>query len=334
MKIPNFTNMYFDVNRGRDYFGADAPREMIVEYNAKIKLHGTNSAINLHVESPVAQKRTSIITSESDNFDFAKWVEHVFTPMWLARPEEKRRALDCFVVHGEWCGPGVQKGVSCSSSEKRYFAVYAMEFKQESGADHIYYTDPLMISILLDGLVNEDQVFVLPWFYDENIRVDLYDRDLVGNFLEKVNCDVEEIGRVDPWVLKTFGVSGPGEGLVFYDAKEERKHLIFKAKSEGHRTVKTRNAAQVDPEKASERINFAKMVVTDARLEQAYGSVSETNGQLTMKNVPDFLRWIASDVQKECFAEMSANGYDWKQVAKAVNAVAVNWYSQRVNTIQ
>src|SRR5215210_6782461 len=45
-----------------------------VEYRAKIKLHGTNCAVQITDAGPVAQSRNLVLTPEADHKGFATWV--------------------------------------------------------------------------------------------------------------------------------------------------------------------------------------------------------------------------------------------------------------------
>src|ERR1700722_20890282 len=81
-----------------------------VKYRAKVKLHGTNAAVQVGWDgSLVCQSRTNIITPESDNAGFARWVmshqnEWINLGNWGDRFGH--------ILYGEWCGPGIQKGVA------------------------------------------------------------------------------------------------------------------------------------------------------------------------------------------------------------------------------
>ena len=60
-----------NVNRYIDkYLKDDKP---VIEYRGKIKLHGTNAAVQINKDGVFAQSRNNIITPESDNAGFARW---------------------------------------------------------------------------------------------------------------------------------------------------------------------------------------------------------------------------------------------------------------------
>ena len=78
-----------------------------------------------------------------------------------------------------------------------------------------------------------------------------------------------------------FGVSGLGEGLVFYPVRGRRRRarqrsaslapLMFKAKGEKHRTAGTKTAVQVDASVVASVDEFVSLMVTDARLAAGAG---------------------------------------------------------------
>jgi hypothetical protein len=45
-----------------------------INYKGKIKLHGTNSCVNIDNGTYVAQSRTQLIDEKNDNAGFARWV--------------------------------------------------------------------------------------------------------------------------------------------------------------------------------------------------------------------------------------------------------------------
>jgi hypothetical protein len=77
------------------------------------KIDGTNAAVVVTEEGDVfAQSRTRIITPESDNFGFARWVaDHA---------DDLRYGLGEGVHFGEWWGSGIQRGYDLPKGEKRF----------------------------------------------------------------------------------------------------------------------------------------------------------------------------------------------------------------------
>jgi hypothetical protein len=93
----------------------------VVEYRAKVKLHGSNCAVQVTDHGVAAQSRTSLLTPEADYKGFAAWVHrHRAYFQTLARD---------IVVFGEWCGPGVEKGMAISAAKTKLFAVFAVQIE-------------------------------------------------------------------------------------------------------------------------------------------------------------------------------------------------------------
>src|SRR5262245_14723988 len=69
----------------------------VVEYRAKVKLHGTNCAVQITPHGIVPQSRSQLLSVDADHKGFAKWVDAT-SEYWRALPSG-------LVVFGEWCGP-------------------------------------------------------------------------------------------------------------------------------------------------------------------------------------------------------------------------------------
>lgn len=294
-----------------------------VVYRGKVKLHGTNAAIQLlKTDEVVAQSRTTILTPQSDNAGFARWVQENEKHWRRARPTNAE-----VIVFGEWCGPGIQKGVALNEIPKKIFAVFAVY----SMTDDYLTVDPQDIV----DLIGKDlpDVYVLPWA-TEKINVNWSaPAELLTSVVDKINEQVAEVERCDPWVKEIFDVEGLGEGLVFYprpcDKREDFANLVFKAKGEKHKVVVSKAPAQIDPEVAANADAFAKMVLAPARLEQGVDNV----GGLDMKKIGKFLEWIVKDVMKETTDELAASNLEWKQVSRPVSDMARKWYTEKCKSL-
>lgn len=314
----------------------------VVKYRAKVKLHGTNAGIQIHMNGKVVpQSRTAELVDGADNAGFAKWVK---------ANEEKWSTLatytGCdFVIFGEWCGPGVQKGVAISEIPKKVFAVFAIRNIDES----TIFSNLLMpVPELLADLVKDiPDTYVLPW-HNTEIEVDWSaSAEELTKVVDNINEWVMAVEKNDPWVEETFNVKGTGEGLVFYPQSADHlglksfNDLVFKAKGEKHKNIKTAAPAQVNAESAASIDQFVDMVLTEARLEQGAGAVmpdvllvGNTPGLVfDMKNIGKFLAWIVADVQKETQDELEASGLTWNQVSKAVGNKARAWYLAKAKAL-
>lgn len=295
-----------------------------VVYAAKVKLHGTNAGIQCHNDGRViAQSRTTELVDGNDNAGFAKWVQET---------EDHWRTHNDLVIYGEWCGPGIQKGVAISEIPKRIFAVFAAR-RMTDNLDELI-VEPEHLQRLVSTCPD---TYVLPWYHEVREHINWNNpAEVLQKQVNYINQQVIAVETNDPWVEATFGVKGTGEGLVFYPVSKEHlglanyNNLVFKAKGEKHKNIKTAAPAQVDASAAANIEQFVDMVLTDARLEQGATAVQTDPvvAQLTfdLKLVGKFINWITTDVQKETQDELTASNLTWKQVMKPVGDKARAWY--------
>lgn len=311
-----------------------------VTYMAKVKLHGTNAAVQCHADGRIiAQSRTSELVEGADNAGFAKWVKENET-LWQDSHGNYGNARCDVIIYGEWIGPGVQKGVAVSEIPKKCFAVFAAR-PLANGVpleDHLW-VDPEILVDLIEGIPD---TYVLPWYGDKLI-VDWSlssEEQALAEPVKRINRWVGWVEENDPWVEGIFNVKGTGEGLVFYPVSEEHlgytsfNNLVFKAKGEKHKNIKTAAPAQVNPESAASIDQFVDMVLTEARLEQGARAVCDLiarDGSLVCDTslVGKFIVWITTDVQKETQDELEASKLNWKQVQKPLTNKARQWYLEK-----
>ena len=306
-----------------------------VQYRAKVKLHGTNAAIQIHSDGKVvAQSRTAELSVGNDNAGFAAWVranEENWRSPGVYEETNTSHIRDGMVIYGEWSGPGIQKGVAISSIPKRVFVVFAARpMNANRNQDHTTFAiDPLVLEAMVHGIPD---TYVLPWYDGIDIDWAGGDEEMV-RVTTKINSWVKSVEEEDPWVASTFGVKGTGEGLVFYPVSNPHlgwdtyQNLVFKAKGEAHKNIKTAAPAQINAEAAASIDAFADMVLTTARLEQGATAVNPSGMLLfDQKLTGKFVNWIENDVKKETPDELEASGLEWKQVQKPVATKARTWY--------
>lgn len=304
-----------------------------VTYHAKVKLHGTNSGIQVHSDSRVvAQSRTIELSAGNDNLGFSRYVKE--TEQYWKNLSDRN-----MVVFGEWCGPGIQESVAISDIPNKIFAVFAIRFLSEDNDQLLVDPVPLALALGAGESGNRDitcdipGTYVLPW-HGPSIEIDwLATDEELAPAIAQINEWVQAVEHNDPWVEATFGVKGTGEGLVFYPRTDEHvglknfNNLVFKAKGEKHRVIKAAAPAQINAEVAAGVEQFVDMFLTTARLEQGVSATS-SNGTLTfdVKLVGKFLAWIEADVLKESKDELKASNLDWSLCKKPLQAKARNWY--------
>jgi hypothetical protein len=259
------------------------------------------------------------LATNADYKGFASWVQS--NQAWFASLEPG------MVVFGEWCGPGIEKGMAISNVPMKHFVVFAIQV----GEQVLIEPEALRAKLPSQGMPPE--LRVLPW-EGTTILIDFAARESLEQAAAELNQRVERVEHEDPWVKQAFGISGLGEGLVLYPVsvnaapvaldKEALAVLMFKAKGEKHRTAGTKTAVAVDAAVAESAQDFAELMVTDSRLRQGLESVC--GGQRDPKQTSNFIAWVAADVQKESVAELETSGLTWAQVDKAVRAAARTWF--------
>ena len=212
-----------------------------IAYKAKVKLHGTNAAIRIQDGIVTAQSRERDLSITSDNDGFARWLEpHKETFLKFSKYFSGEN--NTVIVHAEWAGSGIQKGVAISQIGKKILAVFAIQVISEG--KNCLYVNPAVISSILPSITD---VHVIPWYDGGKI----YEVSIVGESekvskqIEEINNDVSKVENNDPFVKSIFGIDGVGEGLVLYPIYKSccennydaiTSHM-FKAKGEKHQTV-------------------------------------------------------------------------------------------------
>lgn len=321
---------FYNVRKALKQFPELMKGKSTVTYRAKVKLHGTNAGVVINPNGEVtAISRTTVLTGTSDNAGFAKWVEA--RKVEFASFSSDKATV---VIFGEWCGPGIQKGVAVNQLKDRMFAVFALRLVNPSPdleplEDFI--AEPLALEGIARGIPG---VHVIPWFNTgEEFQIDWNESaEALQPALDRINAHVLHVEELDPWMASQFGVRGVGEGLVFYPINadhigyENFSNLCFKAKGEKHQVVAHTAPVQADPSIAANASAFAEMVVTPARLDQGVRAVNGGEVAFNQKNIGAFLGWINADVTKETTAELEASGLDLKTALKACGDRARAWY--------
>jgi hypothetical protein len=309
-----------------------------IPYGLKIKLHGTNACVRIEPDGKVtAQKRSSDIKVGNDNAGFAQWVsdnEYYFSKL--------ANSLRTIYIYGEWAGPGIQNGVACNETDRKYFYVFSLDTYEDGVfVSRIYCPDT--IEKLL-GPQCIDTIIVIPWHGE--LTVDFVCKEETQKALSALNVMVEAVGEKDPLINDLFEIEGAGEGVVAYPKigmnpgisylKEDEVTYFswfnFKAKSEAHRVNKTKTAVQFDPEKFASIQLFADAYCTEQRLLQAFTEGVE--GRKDMRLTPDFIKWVVTDIYKESKTERETNPeLDWKAISKACSSRAVTWYKAKVQEL-
>jgi len=299
-----------------------------VTFRGTVKLHGTNAGVACLPEGLVAQSRTRALAVGDDNHGFAAFVARPeATAAFRAIEAEVRARVDVppdrrLTLFGEWCGPGLQKGVALNRLPGKQFVLFAVvagEGEQSRYLDAVPRLGDrfaaLGIHSILDGPVWEQ-------------TVDFLRDETIAAFVDTAQALTEQVEAKCPWGAR-FGIEGVGEGVVWVPIGDRfgRTDLYFKTKGEKHRNTGGKGARiAIDPQVLAGVATFVEYAVTDNRLQQGLEVLAEMGLPVEMKSMGDFLRWVGNDVKRECAAELEASGLEWKQVAKSVNAKARTFF--------
>lgn len=141
-----------------------------------------------------------------------------------------------------------------------------------------------------------------------------------------MNRLVEAVDTEDPWVKQVFGVSGTGEGIVWYpvgldDAEgsmsvrlfscrtfirhflaqvknahqlETFREFVFKTKGPTHTMVSSKKSVLIAPEVVDSAEAFMEMFVTEARLRQGWEEVCRRGNTEEEKDATQDLQKIGT----------------------------------------
>ncbi|KAL6068671.1 Translation machinery-associated protein 22 [Balamuthia mandrillaris] len=351
-----------------------------ITYRAKIKLHGTNGAISIqHNGNDIfVQSRNKFLTKEKDHHGFAEWALHKDRKAYFKSLYKQNAGYKSVTVFGEWCGKGIMRGAAICNVDQRMYAVFALLLDKSK---LIVAPDQILSFLQQEGALPMPQdLIVLPWFPSlspsyaskedeeaELIQVQMDFASSEGQLIKEVdrmNVLVENVDKEDPWVKSRFGVSGSGEGLVWYpvsfplaseEVKEEAEQrvelspdlfqaLSFKTKGPTHSVIAGKKSVQLSPELVESAEQFLDLFFTEARLRQGWEEViissspspslqQEVNNNTGSKThlIGEFVEWICNDVRKESKQELEQNGLTWEQVSGMANIRARKWFLAEIN---
>lgn len=303
-----------------------------LKFEGTVKLHGTHADIiyiRQNEDEPViySQSRNRVLTLTEDNCEFAKFVNEnqheikkLFEPLTLQYPDN---SVDTFILHGEWCGGNIQKGVALTQLE-RMFVIYNISLIFH---ENIEEKSKMYEYNLIKDMKNEQikiyNIYMFPTF---NIEIDFENPKLVQNELVELTNKVEKECPIG----KYFGVSGIGEGIVWKCLQKNyySSSFWFKCKGELHSVTKVKTLASVDIEKLNSIKEFIDNTVTEERLQQGLSYLREFNLEIDKKNMGTFVKWVVSDILKEESDTLKENNFDIKKISKDITSKCCKWFLQ------
>lgn len=295
-----------------------------VTFRGTVKLHGTNAGVACLPEGLVAQSRSRALTVEDDNHGFAAFVARPEVTAALREIEAGVRARielppdRRLTLFGEWCGPGLHKGVAINTLPEKQYVLFAAVVGEGEASRYVDAVPTLGDRYAALGLYS---ILDGPVWHE---AVEFTRGETVAAFVEKATALTEQVEAQCPWGAR-FGLEGIGEGIVWIPVGDHfgRTDLYFKTKGEKHRNTGGKGVRiAIDPEALANVAAFVGYAVTENRLQQGLEVLGEMGLPVEMKSMGPYLKWLGNDVKRECAAELEASGLEWKQVAKQVNARA------------
>ena len=228
------------------------------------------------------------------------------------------------VIYGEWCGPGVQKGVAVSQLPNKIFVIFNITIIDE---ENRFELNPTQIGLVT---VRSGDIFTAYDFPTWEIDIDFNSPQIAQNRLVDLTPAVEEECPVG----KHFGISGVGEGIVWWNPET---NLKMKVKGEKHSVSKVNTVKQiaaVDLERMASVQEFVDSVMTENRLNQGLAKLGEMGLDNTdIKNTGAFIKWCVGDVLKEEGDLIVASNLDMKEVNPKLSEKAKNFWFTHINKV-
>jgi hypothetical protein len=321
-----------------------------LSFHGTIKLHGMNVSVIVGEDASFyCQSRSNVLTPGDDNAGFAAYVhgnddvrQFLLRFASLAKASFFSRDYEtpfkCLVgIYGEWCGGNIQKGVALNQLPKQFviFGVRLISLESERSL----WLMPWEVESIYDSAAaatNGSTVKCIEKYRTWQLTIDMANPAAAQNELVRLTTEVEELCPFG----SAHNVSGVGEGIVWtcvggQDVGGLRiSDLVFKVKGEKHSDTKVTTVAAVDIERLNSIKELAQAVTTEHRLEKAVAFLQETmhcEDVFDIRNMGPFLKWVGTDIVKEETDTIVGNGFEVKEVTKAVNNIAKAWFLEQAN---
>ena len=294
-----------------------------IEFQGTVKLHGTNACVAFLGDDVEFQSRERVLSYVSDNAGFCAWglqnldaLKEIFQKLKSSVAFNTKSAY----LYGEWCCSNIQSGIALNQIPEKKFALFEIvlvdddnEFTLIDLTRFDWITDLLPNVFCIDNVVPSIK-----------LEVDFNEPHLVQNYLLEKTLEVEQECPVG----KYFGVSGIGEGLV-WKAKTDFGVLRFKTKGEKHSSSKVKTVRELTTAEIESKENakeFVEYALSENRLKQGIDKLIEMGLDVDIKSTGAYLKWIGSDVLKECIDVLIESKIERKDVMPLVNEKARQWY--------
>jgi len=336
--IEQYRSVVHKVKQKTAYQGVDAEGNVIFDYSipcptlnfiGTTKLHGTNASAVKDADELWAQSKDSLIDPVKDNAGFAMFVQknkEVFEQLF-----KTINKLDkTIVISGEWCGKGIQKGMSISALPKMFVVFSIAVIENEGGfAVKKWFTKEQVVEIMSHNSLPEIKcIYDFPHW---EMEIDFNAPHEYQNELTELTLAVEEECPVG----KQLGSTGIGEGIVWKCITEGflDSGFWFKVKGEKHSAKsKVKTIAPVDVEKINNIKELVEKLTPEWRLEQMCSKTFNTlnGGKIDIKGMGEFIKNMMQDILKEELDTLSASGFTTKDITSTVAAKCRVYLSEQL----
>jgi len=224
-----------------------------VSFTGSVKIHGTNAGIVVLPDGKcLAQSRNRTLSLEDDNCGFARWAlqDEVCQVMReFAEAVWKKDGERPVVIYGEWCGPGIQRGVAVNELPEKQFVMFAAGAQDDEG-ERLYIDDAPLLEMISPKLGLRSILEGPRW----TVECDLLDAASSSFAANQINEFTEEVSKKCPWG-SLHGIEGVGEGIVWRPTSPkfyQDSDLFFKSKCEdklsGLHAKKAKTSAPASPD--------------------------------------------------------------------------------------
>lgn len=327
--IEQYRHIIKELSERSQFVGKDADGKAIydktkplptINFTQTVKIHGTNGGVILFKDGTIrTQSRNRVLSPESDNNGFDKWVAER-ADYWRIAANNRlfnlHPAADKIVVYGEFAGENIQKNVAVTDTPKSFYVFSVVGFIDNKPIHHSSYD--------FDFVDNELSIYSIFQFPHQQISIDLNRADEYIPQLQEIALAIENECPVG----KFHGVSGIGEGAVF-TAYYDNEVYRFKVKGEKHSASKVKLLPTVDVVMIKDVREFVEQTVTENRLQQGIDYMNEMQIPTDVKHIGDFLRWVVGDVHKEESDIIESKGFEKKLVNQEITKVAKRFYFEK-----
>ncbi len=117
----------------------------IFTFTGTVKLHGTNASIvgifddnNVCIDI-YCQSRNNVLSLTKDNAGFTRFIENLSNKQELFKPFLEVGKHQTIIIHGEFCGGSIQKGIALNQLPKMFVAFTVSFLDRSNGNDYKRY---------------------------------------------------------------------------------------------------------------------------------------------------------------------------------------------------